>query len=46
MCFKWVEKAYGCNHIKCICGHEFCYNCGKQWVGEECKCIETDPRFR
>ncbi|CAD8048977.1 unnamed protein product [Paramecium primaurelia] len=42
LCNRWIEKTYGCNHISCPCGHEFCYECGKQWVkGMECRCIET-----
>nr|GEU47122.1 zinc finger, C6HC-type [Tanacetum cinerariifolium] len=36
-CSYYVELASGCLHIRCRCGHEFCYGCGKthndhQWV--------------
>ncbi|KIO18707.1 hypothetical protein M407DRAFT_246415 [Tulasnella calospora MUT 4182] len=26
-----VERREGCRHIMCRCGHEFCYNCGREW---------------
>jgi len=35
-CKFWVEKASGCNYMKCRCSHEFCYSCG-QGRGN-CKC--------
>ena len=38
-CFKctfWVEKAEGCNYMKCRCGNEFCYSCGNG--RGKCKC--------
>ena len=28
-CKYWVEKNQGCNHMKCRCGADFCYLCGK-----------------
>ncbi|ORX77985.1 hypothetical protein BCR32DRAFT_270310 [Anaeromyces robustus] len=28
-CKFWVEKNKGCNHMKCRCGADFCYVCGK-----------------
>ena len=28
-CKFWVEKNQGCNHMKCRCGADFCYLCGK-----------------
>ncbi|ELP86456.1 RING finger protein, putative [Entamoeba invadens IP1] len=33
LCKCPVLKAYGCNHINCTCGCEFCYNCGKRIHG-------------
>ncbi|KAF7350515.1 RBR-type E3 ubiquitin transferase [Mycena venus] len=27
-CSAMVELKFGCNHITCLCGHHFCYNCG------------------
>ncbi|TGZ80823.1 hypothetical protein EX30DRAFT_307012, partial [Ascodesmis nigricans] len=28
-CGEMVEKTQGCNHVRCRCGQEFCYKCGK-----------------
>jgi hypothetical protein len=28
-CKYWVEKNQGCNHMRCRCGADFCYLCGK-----------------
>ena len=28
-CKFWVEKNQGCNHMRCRCGADFCYLCGK-----------------
>ncbi|KAI8048074.1 hypothetical protein BDF22DRAFT_736443 [Syncephalis plumigaleata] len=30
-CQALVELRYGCNHITCHCGHQFCYKCGSSW---------------
>ena len=27
-CGNAIEKTEGCNHMKCNCGKQFCYNCG------------------
>ncbi|OAR05732.1 hypothetical protein LLEC1_03458 [Akanthomyces lecanii] len=35
-CMRLVEINTGCNHMRCLCGTEFCYSCGKQW--HTCKC--------
>lgn len=32
-CKQGVEKSEGCHHMKCTCGHEFCYKCGADYVG-------------
>ena len=29
VCKIWVEKTKGCNNMKCRCGNNFCYKCGK-----------------
>eukprot|EP01105_Mastigella_eilhardi_P008498 TRINITY_DN205_c0_g1_i2.p1 TRINITY_DN205_c0_g1~~TRINITY_DN205_c0_g1_i2.p1 ORF type:complete len:628 (+),score=189.68 TRINITY_DN205_c0_g1_i2:87-1886(+) len=44
-CKNWVELATGCNHVKCRCGHEFCYACGGDYP---CKCGQDPhaPGFR
>ena len=33
-CNRWVEKNEGCNHISCLCGNHFCYNCGEKMNGQ------------
>ncbi|KAI5370735.1 Putative IBR domain, Zinc finger, RING/FYVE/PHD-type, E3 ubiquitin ligase RBR family [Septoria linicola] len=35
-CGRVWEHDYGCWHMTCACGHEFCYLCGKKW--KDCKC--------
>ena len=30
-CRSYIEKINGCNHIKCRCNHEFCWNCFDDW---------------
>ncbi|KAL5398791.1 hypothetical protein PMIN06_008422 [Paraphaeosphaeria minitans] len=33
-CGATIELAEACNHITCGCGNNFCYICGKEWIGE------------
>ncbi|KAK1774361.1 hypothetical protein QBC45DRAFT_337757 [Copromyces sp. CBS 386.78] len=38
-CHRMVELNYGCNHITCLCGAEFCYACGERWTKPQtCRC--------
>ncbi|XP_051114273.1 E3 ubiquitin-protein ligase RSL1-like [Andrographis paniculata] len=38
-CEFFVEKSEGCSHVKCRCGHNFCYDCGSSLVNSYCsKC--------
>lgn len=42
-CGVCVERTTGCNHIVCVCGGEFCYQCGERWhiAGLGCQCRNT-----
>ena len=33
-CGHLVERMHGCNHMRCVCGANFCYRCGLQ----KCDC--------
>jgi hypothetical protein len=37
-CKRGVEKMEGCNHLACLCSHEFCYSCGADWIPRRCAC--------
>mmetsp|Transcript_27656 Transcript_27656/g.81285 ORF Transcript_27656/g.81285 Transcript_27656/m.81285 type:complete len:342 (+) Transcript_27656:43-1068(+) len=45
-CHIIVERTEGCNHVRCRCGHEFCYRCGKP-TAEDCNCAyaRDGPEF-
>lgn len=30
-CRALIERIEGCSHMECICGTEFCYNCGTEY---------------
>lgn len=30
-CKNVIERTQGCNHMTCVCKHQFCYLCGKDW---------------
>ncbi|XP_051114205.1 E3 ubiquitin-protein ligase RSL1-like [Andrographis paniculata] len=36
VCGFFIEKLYGCDHMKCRCGHAFCYNCGATLIAGHC----------
>ncbi|KAK3135932.1 hypothetical protein QOZ80_5BG0425480 [Eleusine coracana subsp. coracana] len=40
-CKHMIELAEGCYHMTCVCGHEFCYTCGKAWKDKKatCSCV-------
>ncbi|KAK4132251.1 hypothetical protein BT67DRAFT_435611 [Trichocladium antarcticum] len=31
-CHRLVSRAEGCNHMTCVCGHDFCIICGGDWI--------------
>ncbi|KAL3135328.1 hypothetical protein ABBQ32_007521 [Trebouxia sp. C0010 RCD-2024] len=37
-CKHMIELAHGCNHMKCRCGAEFCYQCGAEYHGHHAQC--------
>ncbi|XP_022845885.1 probable E3 ubiquitin-protein ligase ARI9 [Olea europaea var. sylvestris] len=39
-CHRMIELNYGCYHIRCRCGHEFCYSCGTEYRNgqQTCEC--------
>ncbi|XP_010535584.1 PREDICTED: uncharacterized protein LOC104810840 [Tarenaya hassleriana] len=45
-CSQMVELAWGCYHITCRCGYEFCYTCGAEWKNKKatCTCPIWDER--
>jgi len=44
-CIVYVNLRVGCNHMTCLCGHEFCFACLESWVGgKTCDCPLWDER--
>ncbi|KFK33936.1 hypothetical protein AALP_AA5G080500 [Arabis alpina] len=45
-CNNMVELLWGCYHITCRCGYEFCYTCGAEWKLKKatCSCPIWDER--
>ncbi|ESQ37473.1 hypothetical protein EUTSA_v10002469mg [Eutrema salsugineum] len=45
-CNNMVELVWGCYHITCRCGYEFCYTCGAEWKNKKatCSCPIWDER--
>ncbi|KAA8909079.1 hypothetical protein FN846DRAFT_943327 [Sphaerosporella brunnea] len=37
-CHALVERLFGCQHISCRCGYQFCYHCGEKW--KTCPCTD------
>ncbi|GMT24564.1 hypothetical protein PFISCL1PPCAC_15861, partial [Pristionchus fissidentatus] len=37
-CCALMQKSEGCNHMRCKCGSEFCYQCGKGWTSAHYGC--------
>ncbi|KAG0583084.1 hypothetical protein KC19_3G108100 [Ceratodon purpureus] len=36
-CGHVVELEMGCYHVRCVCGHGFCYLCGVAWIKKDKK---------
>eukprot|EP00887_Chlorella_sp_A99_P005528 scaffold1.g5528.t1 len=36
-CRNMVEKSMGCNHVRCRCGVEMCFECGAKWGDCQCR---------
>ena len=50
-CTTWIEKEEGCDHMKCLCGVHFCYNCRMVLCANDpyfhvCNMNGADPHFR
>eukprot|EP00928_Gymnodinium_smaydae_P037996 TRINITY_DN26302_c0_g2_i1.p1 TRINITY_DN26302_c0_g2~~TRINITY_DN26302_c0_g2_i1.p1 ORF type:complete len:524 (-),score=65.68 TRINITY_DN26302_c0_g2_i1:54-1625(-) len=44
-CTTYVNLRTGCNHMTCLCGHEFCFACLTSWMsGKTCDCPLWDER--
>ncbi|KAI7501662.1 hypothetical protein KC367_g2742 [Hortaea werneckii] len=41
-CGRMVIHGGGCDHMTCVCGHQFCYNCERAW--KTCTCESFDER--
>ncbi|KAF2663814.1 hypothetical protein BT63DRAFT_444285 [Microthyrium microscopicum] len=39
-CKSMIELDTGCYHMRCKCGHQFCYICGVEW--KKCRCAQWD----
>jgi hypothetical protein len=42
-CRRFVERIDGCDHMRCLCGWEFCYRCGAHTAG--CTCNRTTQQL-
>eukprot|EP00917_Polyrhabdina_sp_WS-2016_P009575 GHVP01021161.1.p1 GENE.GHVP01021161.1~~GHVP01021161.1.p1 ORF type:complete len:422 (+),score=62.67 GHVP01021161.1:308-1573(+) len=42
-----IEKNQGCKHMKCLCTHQFCWCCKKNWESNHaCNEFEGDPNTK
>ncbi|KIM80225.1 hypothetical protein PILCRDRAFT_822749 [Piloderma croceum F 1598] len=40
-CGQIIELTTGCCHMTCICGNQFCFVCGANWVGHD-TCVPSE----
>ena len=45
-CGHMIEKSAACNHMRCVCGIEFCYKCGRKWGTCKCEVFSADHVLR
>ncbi|KAL3616745.1 hypothetical protein CASFOL_039139 [Castilleja foliolosa] len=47
MCRRMIELARGSYHMSCLCGHEFCYSCGEEYIDGQktCECAFWDEDY-
>jgi len=45
-CGHMIEKSAACNHMRCVCGVEFCYKCGGAWGTCKCEVFSADAVLR
>ncbi|KAF8446996.1 hypothetical protein BDZ91DRAFT_752546 [Kalaharituber pfeilii] len=45
-CHAIVELSFGCLHMSCRCGAEWCYRCGTKWGTCSCGDFESDDEAR
>ena len=43
VCGNRVERSDGCDHMECLCGHQFCYRCGGSYGS--CRCVTPGNEF-
>ena len=41
-CYALVEKDFGCQHMSCRCGSEWCYRCAAKWKSCACGDFEEE----
>mmetsp|Transcript_10032 Transcript_10032/g.24098 ORF Transcript_10032/g.24098 Transcript_10032/m.24098 type:complete len:264 (+) Transcript_10032:630-1421(+) len=45
-CHVLVQRSDGCNHMRCQCGHQFCYRCGRPYSADcNCAYAADGPEF-